>query len=44
MIMAAGGAFVGGCIAQIPGAIVGSLLMAAYAYYISFIKPRHRKA
>jgi hypothetical protein len=44
MIMAAGGAFVGGCIAQIPGAIVGSLITATYGWYISFIKPRHRKA
>jgi hypothetical protein len=44
MIMAAGGAFVGGCIAQIPGAIVGSLIAGTYGWYISFIKPRHRKA
>jgi hypothetical protein len=44
MVMAAGGAFVGGCIAQIPGAIVGSLITGAYGCYISFIKPRHGKA
>jgi hypothetical protein len=43
MIMAAGGAFIGSLIAQVPGAIFGCLMTAAYGFYIGFIKPRQTR-
>jgi ABC-type glucose/galactose transport system permease subunit len=39
-VVIAGGAALGGAIAQIPGAIVGAGLAAAYGWYISFAKTK----
>lgn len=39
MIMAAGGAFLGGTIGQIPGAVIGTLLAALYGGYLGIAKP-----
>ncbi|MER3433274.1 MAG: hypothetical protein C4288_07560 [Leptolyngbya sp. ERB_1_1] len=36
----AGGAFLGGTIAQVPGAIVGSILAAIYGWYTSSAQSR----
>jgi hypothetical protein len=44
MVMMAGGAAIGGMVAQIPGAIIGGVVAALYGWYISFAKPRNRKA
>lgn len=43
-VMVAGGAFLGGAIAQIPGALIGSLLAGSYGWYIGFGKPKQPTA
>jgi len=40
MVMAAGGAFLGGVVAQIPGALVGTILATLYGGYISMATPQ----
>ena len=42
-VMVAGGAFLGGAIAQIPGAVIGSLLAGLYGLYVGFGKTRQPK-
>jgi hypothetical protein len=41
--MIAGGAFLGGAIAQIPGAIGGAAIAALYGWYIGFGKSEPTK-
>ncbi len=43
MVMAAGGAFLGGAIAQIPGALVGTVLATLYGSYISMTTPQAKR-